>query len=432
MEYKPKNIKIRAILPALVAEGASQKISIIIGPRQVGKTTLLRQLHEQMGGLFLDLDIYSNFEKVGSYENFINTIILNGYTKTQHTPFYVFLDEFQRYEDLSLVLKNIYDHHPNVKIYATGSSSITIKNHIQDSLTGRKHITYLYPLSFREFLHFKGHDDLVSALDGMQKIQTTKDYTKLIPEVIPYLNEFFVWGGYPEVTLTETQEGKQTVLKDIFDLYLRKDIVEYLKIEKVRSVKILLEQLAVNHGAQTNFNKYANRAGIDVKTAQNYTEIFSETFLLHIARPFFVNKNKEITKMPKVYFLDNGVRNYFINNFTAMEKRADAGVLLESYVIGELIKTGTPKEQIKYYRDKQKHEVDIIIDSVSRQMPIEIKYKKNIAARDITSIKKFMESYRAPKGYIVTYGEIGERGGIELKDCFNLVLPAGIEPTSSP
>lgn len=172
-------MKSRFILKDIITEKDSHKISIIIGARQVGKTTLLKELHNNLGGLFLDLDMYSNYEKVATYENFINTLILNGYRKDQKEIFYVFLDEFQRYKDISLILKNIYDHHNNIKIFATGSSSLAIKANIQESLAGRKHITYIYPLNFREFLFFKERGDLIEKLNRLKEIRTP-DLSQLV------------------------------------------------------------------------------------------------------------------------------------------------------------------------------------------------------------------------------------------------------------
>ena len=150
-------IKERKVFKKLLSEAAKGKVSVLLGPRQTGKTTALKFIHETLigrgkaSGVFLDLDIYSNFEKVSTYENALATFKLAGYNPKSAKKFYVFLDEFQRYKDLSIIIKNIYDHHKNIKIYATGSSSLAIKHKIQESLAGRKIITHLYPLDFEEF-----------------------------------------------------------------------------------------------------------------------------------------------------------------------------------------------------------------------------------------------------------------------------------------
>jgi len=163
--------KNRKIFQKLYNEKDKSKISIIIGPRQVGKTTILKELYQRVKNkekaVFLDLDIFSNYEKINSYENAINFLKINDFNENE--KFYLFLDEFQRYSDLSIIFKNLYDNHPNLKIYASGSSSILIKSSIQESLAGRKIITKLYPLSFKEFLHFKDRDDLKDKIKRIEK-----------------------------------------------------------------------------------------------------------------------------------------------------------------------------------------------------------------------------------------------------------------------
>ena len=210
-------MKTRICFDSLLKQKKDKKISILIGSRQVGKTTLLKELHKIFGGLFLDIDVFSDYEKVSSYENFINTLKINGYNQKQKVMFFVFLDEFQRYEDLTSVLKNIYDNHDNIKIFASGSSSLTIKSNIQESLAGRKHITYIYPLNFEEFLIFQEREDLTLKIKNLRRIQS-KNYYTLIPDVFSLLEEFLIFGGYPDVVLAKGNDKKEA-LKDILDLF---------------------------------------------------------------------------------------------------------------------------------------------------------------------------------------------------------------------
>ena len=206
----------RKLYQKLFDEHTSKKISIIIGPRQVGKTTLLKQLHAELGGLYVDLDILENAERFETYTKTIEFLKENGLTNNQ---FYLFLDEFQKYEDLTKILKNIYDNHENIKIYATGSSSIQIKQRVQESLAGRKYIHYLYPLDFEEFYQFKKGN-----MQKLKNIQTMKSASKK-PEFQKLLEEFMIYGGYPEVALSK---NKEDILNSIFDTYIRKDLVDYL------------------------------------------------------------------------------------------------------------------------------------------------------------------------------------------------------------
>jgi predicted AAA+ superfamily ATPase len=400
-------MKSRNLIEFIEQDLANRWISVILGPRQVGKTTLLKQLHKKTGGLFLDLDIYSNFEKVSSYENFLRTLELNSYKKDQKGFFYVYLDEFQRYTDLTKVLKNIYDHHDNIKILITGSSSLTIKNQIQESLAGRKRVFEMYPLSFEEFLDFKDRNDLLEVLKNTRNMHQVSNLMTLAPELYLQLEEFMIYGGYPRVVLSPKAD-KKLVLESIFDSYIKKDLVDYLKLEKISNAKTLMELLAINHGSITNYNNYASIAGIDAVTVKNYIEILNETFITMNLRPFFKNKNKEISKNPKVYFIDSGARNYLINNFNPMDIRDDAAFLFESFVISEFLKSGLSVDSLKFYRTYTKVEVDLIIDLIHKQIPVEIKYKANCKKKDFSGLIQFIKEYNPTEAYMINLGQIGE------------------------
>jgi predicted AAA+ superfamily ATPase len=420
MGYISVIMKKRITFEQIFAQHQQRKISVIIGSRQVGKTTILKALQQKLGGIFLDLDIYSNFEKVSSYENFLNTLKLEGYQENQQSFFYVFLDEFQRYQDISRVFKNIYDHHSNIKIFATGSSSLTIKNQLKESLAGRKIITHLYPLNFEEFLIFQDRPDLIQKIHNLQQIKSA-NYFSLIPEVASLLEEFLIFGGYPEVVLQKDLEAKKEVFESIFDLYIKKDLVDYLRIEKISQAKALIEYLAVNNGQIVNYTNLANFTKLDFKTVKSYLHILEETFLIKILRPFYHNKNKEISKSPKIYFVDNGVRNHFLNNFNHLNLRADSGELFEGYYIAEILKKGEKPSNIKYYRTKDQQEVDLVIDRVSELLPIELKFKKSkIKVRDLSGLVNFTKDYQVANSYLVNLQETGLiKKCTMLIDCFN-------------
>jgi len=403
-------IKERKILNRLIREKDKRKHTIIVGARQVGKTTLLKLIYHRLcrdeshKGLFLDLDLYSNYEMISSFERAINTFKLHGYTGHTGEPFFVFLDEFQRYSDLSIILKNIYDHHPDIKIYASGSSSLTIKNRIQESLAGRKILHILYPLSFEEFIIFKEDEEAHNMLKNVSRIKG-KDLHKTISRLLDYLYEFMIYGGYPEVCLQSNIDEKREVLKSIFDLYVKKDLVEYLNIHRVREVKEMLSYLAINNGQKIKYEELASITGFSIKTVKNYLEILKETFLIIQLKPFFTNKTKELVKIPKIYFIDNGVANYFTNNFTPVNLRRDSGSLFEGFIIGELLKHGTNSDEIKYWQDKNKNEVDIVVDRVSSITAIEVKFKNTLKMRDMTGINSFKKFYPGSVRTIVSLSE---------------------------
>lgn len=398
----------------LIKEQNKKEISIIIGARQVGKTTILKAIHEELSKtnqtLFLDIDIISNAEKVSNYETLINTLTLQGYDKKQKETFYLFLDEFQRYKDLTIIMKNIYDNHNNIKIYASGSSALQIKQNIQESLAGRKKIHHLYPLDFEEFLWFKEDKEAITQLKNIEKIKGENIKTPLLKK---YLEEFLIYGGYPKVVLTNNIEEKKEKLNNIFDLYAKKELVEYLSIQNILGVKKVIEYLAINNGQKIRYEEVADRCNITVYEVKQYIEVLKETFIIQELRPFYTNKNKELVKMPKIYFIDNGVRNYFINNFNKTNLRADTGFLFEGHIASELIKQG--RKTLKYWQNKQKKEVDIIIDEISKQTAIEIKYKTKIKKEDKKNLKKFKETYPETELKLISLETQKKEENIELK-----------------
>jgi len=415
-------MKKRIIFDKLLAEKSSKKASIIIGPRQVGKTTILKELHNALGGLFFDIDIFSDYNKVSNYENAINTFKINGYKENQKDAFYIFLDEFQRYAEIAKTIKSLYDHNGNIKVFATGSSALGIKSSIQESLAGRKNITYMHPLDFAEFLYFKNRSDIADQIIMLPQLKSGDYFASMDKETYSLLNEFIVYGGYPEVALAENAGEKQKALNSIFDLYIKKDFAEYAKTEKLRSADKLMRLLAINNGQAANCANYASIAGIDARTVSNYLTILEETFIIATLHPYFRNKNKEISKMPKIYFLDNGMRNFFSGGFSDLSSRADAGFLFEGFYVSELIKKGVDPERIKYYRAKSGEEIDIILDLPDALVPIEIKFKKELGLRDISTIKRFVEKNLLKKGFVIAIGELREIGKIEVVDCFRNVV----------
>jgi len=407
-------MKKRKIFDELLREKDNHKVSIIIGARQVGKTTVLRALHEKLSGLFLDLDVLENFEKVSTFSNLVNTLKLNGYREKQKEFFYLFLDEFQRYEDLSIVMKNVYDNRPNVKIYASGSSSLKIKERVQESLAGRKRIHHLYPVDFEEFLWFKGNKEAIKQFNNINLLEGDNLELGTLRSL---LEEYLVYGGYPEVVLSQ-EDKKAEVLKSIFDLYVKKELVGYLRFGKVLGVKKLVEYLAINNGQKIKYEEAGEKCSLRQYDVKEYLEILKETFLLTEVRPFFTNKNRELVKIPKVYFMDNGVRNFFINNFNKLSIRKDSGFLFEAFVLQELIKSGL--DNIKFWQDKQRHEVDFVLDLISRQIPIEVKFKSRLKHEDFNGLDSFLENYDVRELYLINFGVQRNSGKTRIRLPFNL------------
>ena len=395
----------RKIYKKLKEHARSRKIVLLIGARQVGKTTLLRGLFGELSKtnkcLFLDLDILSNYEKISSFESLVNTLKINGYDEKQKEFFYLFLDEFQKYPLFPKIMKNVYDSLENVKIYASGSSSIEIKDKSQESLAGRKQIIEIFTLDFEEFLWFKQNEKLSGNFKNLEKLKGD-DLGNSVDDFNSLLKEFLIFGGYPEAALKNSKEEKAEVLSSIFDLYIKKDLVEYLRIEKILEVKRLIEFLAVNNGQKTKYEEITKLTSLGFNEIKRYLEILEETYLIKILKPYYTNKNKEIVKIPKVYFIDNGVRNFFINNFNGLNLRDDGGFLFEGFIISELLKNG--EKNLKFWQDKNNNEVDIIMEK-EKIIPIEVKFKQKLKSEDFRGLNIFLKEYpKIKKSYLINLG----------------------------
>lgn len=293
-----------------------------------------------------------------------------------------------------MILKNLHDHYPNIKIYASGSSTLEIKNKIKDSLAGRKFIFHIYPLDFKEFLIF-------SARGGKDKLKLFVKQGFDNDIVQKYIREFLLFGGYPAVVLAKTNNEKKRVLESIFDLFLKKDILEFLHIDNLSAIKKILSLLSANNGQITNYSQLAKETGIDTRTLKNYLEILQETFLIFSLKPYFINKHKEVVKADKIYFYDTGARNYFLNNFAQIDLRNDSGFLFENMIIEEFIKNRDILDDFRFWRNKNKQEVDLIKIKDSKLMPIEIKYKKFNKQKDYKNLLSFMKEYKIDIGYLL-------------------------------
>ncbi|MDI6735481.1 MAG: ATP-binding protein [bacterium] len=395
--------KLRELESDLVKQIEKRQITILLGARQTGKTFLLKRIKEisSYKTLFIDLDIYENRQIFASYSEAINYLKFNGYKDKER--FVLFLDEFHTVRGIEKVFKNLYDNHPEIKIFATGSSSLEVIKYLKESLAGRKSIYYLYPLTFQEFIMFK--DDGFarqindSTLDALPKI--------IVDKLTCYIKEFCIFGGYPDVVLSENDTEKKEILRSIFDLFVKKDLIEFLNIKNPQSALDILRYLALNIGQIINYSNLCSTNHIDINTLKRYLHILQETFIIKTIPPFFTNKNKEIVKAPKIYFYDMGARNYFIKDWTFFDLRMDNGFLSENFIFSQLQKKKDYWTEIKYWRDKNGREVDFIVQKDKELMAYEVKSKTNIKRKDLANLFYFKNLYKEAQLFLVNI-ESGE------------------------
>ncbi|MBU4298662.1 ATP-binding protein [Patescibacteria group bacterium] len=385
----------RNLFLELKAHLDKKEISLIIGPRQAGKTTLMSLLADHLNKLgkavvSLNFDIERDREFLGSQEKLLRKIELEIGKKKG----YVFLDEIQRKEDAGLFLKGLYDMNLPYKFIVSGSGSIELKEKIHESLAGRKRMFELGTVSFDEFVNFRTDYRYENKLSDFFEVE--KSQTRLLFE------EFLNYGGYPKVVLGETEEEKIKIIDEIYRSYIEKDISYLLGARKTDDFTRLLRLIAGQIGNLTNISELSATLGISIPTVKNYLWYLEKTFILEKITPYFKNARKEITKAPVYYFYDIGLRNYAAGDFGRIRLDDNIGFVFENYVFSAL------KEKIKrtsaslnFWRAKDSAEVDFIIHSGKSVIPVEAK-KQNLKQPKITrSLRSFITKYSPEKAYVV-------------------------------
>ena len=328
-----------------------KKAIIIMGARQVGKSTLLQQLLGQRDDVVWmngdDLDIQDLFANLTSTR--LRAIL--GDKK------FVVVDEAQRIADIGLRLKLITDQIPEVQVIATGSSSFELASKVNEPLTGRKREFKMFPLTFAEMVR---HTQFL-------------DEVRMIPHRM-------VYGYYPEVVSSPGDE--RAVLKELSDSYLYKDILSLDSINKPDKLVRLLKALALQIGSQVSYNELGTLIGLDSKTVERYVDILEKSFIVFRLGTFSRNQRNELKSTRKIYFWDLGIRNAVIGNLAQIESRTDVGELWENFVIAERMKQNVYAgsfAQSYFWRTRQQHEIDYLEDVDGQLHAFEFKWNERKA-----------------------------------------------------
>ena len=354
---------------------------VLHGARQVGKTHIMLYIQEYLQKqskkvFYFDLEYPEILKELNiGADNLIQ--MLKAQTYVENEEIYVLIDEIQYLDNPSSLIKIITDHYKNIHLVVSGSSSFNIKNKFKDSLAGRTVSFDVFNLSFIEFLEFKNRKIVINEAKTEKDINDLKNLYK----------EFVLYGGYPKVVLQEEVEKKKTIILQIIDTYIRKDIKDLGHIEDIKKFNNLLFVLASQSANLINLSSLSRETNISFPTLQKYLSILEETYVIKLLTPFSKSPSMEISKNPKVFFYDSGlVSILWLQSF----QKTILGSIFETNIFAELVKThGLPP--LHFWRTKAKQEIDFILNNEQQLIPIEVKINFNQLSQ--SAIKSFLGKY---------------------------------------
>jgi len=362
----------RDIAPSVNSRLADEKAIILLGPRQVGKSTLLKQLAPALRQKVVewsgdDADVRTLLANP-------TATLLRQYIGAAKT---LVIDEAQRIENIGLCIKLIVDQIPGVKVIATGSSAFDLANRINEPLTGRKWEYRLYPFSFGEMVNHHG-----------------------FMEENRLLNHRLIYGYYPEIVNNPGEE--EVRLKQLSSSYLYKDILTWERIQKPDKMERLVQALALQLGNEVSFNELGQLTGLDNETTEKYVDLLEKSFIVFRLGSLSRNLRNELKKSRKFYFYDNGLRNAVINQFSPVALRQDIGALWENFVVSERVKYLAYREincNRYFWRTHAQQEVDYIEERNGQMRAYEFKWNAHTKAR---FPKTFLDAYPGTEAHILT------------------------------
>lgn len=424
MEKQSKNQYFSRNLFDILKKWVDRKeIYVIKGPRQSGKTTLLKMLSDWLIAeynvnpehivflTFEDRDILEKFSQ--DPKRYVESLVAG----KKQGRLYILIDEFHYLENGGKILKLLYDLFENIKFVITGSSSLELTGHTAKFLVGRAFSFYLWQFTFGEFLNVKSKE-LSSSYNEISRgvrnfIEEGKSFSSPQKDIFGkdferLFSEYSLWGGYPEAIKTDDAETKYIILKNIYDTYVSRDIIELLTITDISRFRKLLESLSLQIGSLISYNNLASDIKGYYKEIKHYLSVLEETFVISLLRPYYSSKITELKKNPKVYFIDTGLRNYLINNLGELSSRTDGGAIVENVVFNQLRRTFGENFQIKYWRTQAKAEVDFLLEQQDRILPVEVKYSVLKSPKISRSLRNFITKYHPQRAIIATRGFSGE------------------------
>jgi predicted AAA+ superfamily ATPase len=358
------------------------KAIVLLGPRQVGKTTLINEFLKQREFLFLNGDDADHRELLDAGTTKLKSVI------GDHK--FIFIDEAQRIKGVGIIAKLIIDHFKDVQLFISGSSALEINDRMQEPLTGRKFEYFLFPISWEELERHVG-----------------------FLESNAQLEERLIYGMYPDV-INQRHDARE-VLKQLTSSYLYKDILSITGIKKPDLLDKLLKALALQLGSEVSYNELSRLLEVDKLTISKYIDLLEKLFIIFRLNSFSRNQRNEIKHNRKIYFYDNGIRNTIINNLNPIELRSDKGALWENFLISERIKLQQYHKLYSnnyFWRTIQKQEIDFIEERDGQIYAFEFKWNKR--PKD-----------KIPSSFIREYNAIGHI--VDKQNFREFILPKELD-----
>lgn len=404
----------------------------IIGPRQSGKTTFLEIIRkyllteEKVDRDSIQTVTFEDRKLLKQFESDPVTFVRSYLPRQGKKTTYLMLDEFQYADEGGQKLKLIYDTVKNIKIIITGSSSLEIKARVGKYMVGRILTFYIYPFNFGEFLRAK---DL--RLERIYQEKNKKIFKWVFEhkqprqksgedifsnEMLKRYEEFCIWGGYPTVVLSKIDEERNKVLNEIYNNYILKDIKGLLELATEKNLFLLSQYLATQTSNLIVYQNLGQACGLDYRQIKKHLNILKETFICEEIKPYFKNRQKELSKNPKIFFLDMGFRNNLVENMNTLEKRTDAGAIIENVVFVRLNEIIKEMGKINFWRTKAGAEVDFVLHQKGEIIPLEVKFSKFENTKISRSLASFITSFKPKRGIVLTknYWSLARKNNTEI------------------
>lgn len=383
-------------------------ITVLIGARQVGKTSIMKMYPVEgfRNTLFLngqDAEVAERFQKLSTIEQYLR-VYLN-----ENLEGLLMIDEFQFINGISTMLKLLTDKHERLKILCSGSSSLDILRNVEESLAGRVRIIEVLSLSFSEYLLFRDEN-----LFRLQQTLNDASDEALTGELQAAYQDYLIFGGLPRAALTTHPEEKTELLNDIYQTYLLNDVRRYVANEHFVGFNKLLRLLATQIGNLVNVNELSRESGLPYGDCETYIGLLQKMYVIKLIEPFFTNRRKVIGKMKKVYFCDLGLRNIIYSSFSEMPFRTDNGAIFENEILLELWRNRRADDGISFYRTQNGTEVDFVVEGSQHKMAVECKYKRFEKPVSMAALNGFCDEESISLRYVANLNAAFEHKGVQF------------------